>query len=438
MNQQIRQGIAGKVFQILALLALAASLLPPALARARRQGDAGVTSASVKAALAAMRGVHIEGLSQPQIDVINTRLDRAWKTVEALGLAAIPVVRVALVAETARAGKPDYFFLFDASHLLSTLDSQNQWDAIAPALARIEPDDATIRANTDPYFPLCHQLAQTGRPDALSALLPFLRVKEAVVFLPQHDLTLNPTLMCVFLFGSFGPSAEDTLLERLESHPGERARILEILGWVGTAKSFGPVSKVYTPQQSYDMLLRAFSVLISLGGEPGRRFLLETRVAAMDEKFRGYSAHGQSSLLIPGFEYNACQLTKLSHEDSTKLLSRAELDHLLAQMDANYGKEDVITAMTVLLSAAGCDVPALIHIRSRMLFRLSDEALDDAKEIGILINALSTKSTAPTLEALTKLADAENAEAQYRLGLRYACGLGVPAGRPRAYQLLKA
>jgi hypothetical protein len=177
MSQPIGQGIARSTFQIFALLALAASLRPPALARARAQSNVEASPASVKAALAAMSGVHIEGLSQPQIDVINTRLDRAWKTVEASGPAAIPIVRAALVAETSTAGRPDYFFLFDASHLLATLDSQNQWDAIAPALARIEPDDATIRANTDPYFRLCHQLAQTGRPDALPALLPFLRVK---------------------------------------------------------------------------------------------------------------------------------------------------------------------------------------------------------------------------------------------------------------------
>lgn len=437
MSQPIRQGIAGRIFRVLAFLALATAP-PSALARACAQSDAGASPASVKAALAAMRDVHIEGLSQPQVDVINQRLDHAWKTIEASGPAAIPVVRAALVAETAKPGKPDYFFLFDASHLLATLDSQNQWDAISPALARIEPDDTTILANADPYFRLCYQLAQTGRPDALPALLPFLRVKKATVQLPQHDLPLNPTLICVFLFGSYGPAAEDTLLDHLESHPEERARILEILRWIGTAKSFGPVSKLYTPQQSYDMLLRAFSVLITLGGEPGRRFLLETPVATMDEKFRGYYAHVQSSLVIPGFEFNACQLQKLSHEDSTKPLSRTELDQLLAHMDANYGKEDVITAMTLLLSADASDLPRLIHIRSRMFFRLSDEALDDVKEIGILINALSSKSTAPTLQALTGLADAGNAEAQYRLGLRCACGLGIPASRSRAYQLLKA
>jgi hypothetical protein len=438
MSQPIRHGIAYRIFQILALLALTASVPSPALARARQQSDADASPASVKAALAAMRAVHIDVLSQPQVDAINQRLDRAWKTIEASGPAAIPVVRAALVAETGQPGKPDYFFLLDASHLLATLDSKNQWDAIAPALARIDADDITIRANTEPYFRLCHQLAQTGRPDALPALLPFLRVKQAAVFLPQHDLTLNPSLICVFLFGSYGPAAEDTLVERLESHPEERARILEILRWIGTAKSFGPVSKLYIPQQPYDMLLRAFSVLIAIGGEPGRKFLLETPVAAMDEKFRSYYAHMQGSLVIPGFEFNACQLRKINHEDSAKPLSRAELDKLLARMDAENGIEDRSNGMALLLSAGASDLSKLIHIRSRMLFRLSDEALDDVREANTLITALSSKSTAPTFEALSKLAGSGNAEAQYRLGLRYACGLGVSASRTRAGELLQA
>jgi len=438
MSQPIRQGIARKIFNFLALLAFAASVPPPALARARPQSDAEAKTASVKAALGDLRDVHIDGLSQPQVDVINQRLDRAWKTIEASGPAAIPVVRAALVAETARPEKPDYFFLLDASHLLATLDPQNQWDAIAPALARIDPDDATIHANTEPYFRLCHQLAQTGRPDALPALLPFLRVKQAMIFLPQHELRLNPTFMCIFLFGSYGPSSEDTLLERLDSHPAERARILEILRWIGTGKSFAPVSKLYTPQQSYDILLRAFSALLAVGGEPGRKFLLETPVAAMDEKFRTYYARMHSILMIPGFEFNACELQKTKHEDSTKPLSRAELDQLLSRLDANSGNEDLRNPMAVLLSAGASDLPKLIHIRSRMLFRLSDEALDDVRQANTLITALSSKSTAPTVEALTTLADAGNAESQYRLGLRYACGLDVPASRTRAGELLKA
>ncbi len=71
----------------------------------------------------------------------------------------------------------------------------------------------------------------------------FLATKQQI-FIPQHALTLSPALMCVFLYGVYGPASEDHLLRLLEQGNENAKIILEILAWIGTDKSI-PLAKKF-------------------------------------------------------------------------------------------------------------------------------------------------------------------------------------------------
>lgn len=424
-----------RLYESLALILIGWMALAPPLF-SQEIGRASFRDA-VAAAIQSMRGVHIEGQSQTQIRALNDRLDRAWDTIRRAGPGATPMLRTALSAELEKRGKPDSFFLLDVSDLLHATDPQKSEDLVVDALSRLDLDDPTMLANTERHFRLVYELARSGHEAVLPALLPFLSAHKAETFVPQHALKLDGTLMCVFLFGTYGPAAEDTLFERLKTQQAERSRILDVLDWVGTAKVLEPVSELYKTESSSDILKRSFVVLIRHGGERARKFLLETPVTDKERAFQEYYASVRLDLEAPIYENAACELRGDTRKEPRGLLTRADLDALFQKWESNYGKEEGASPLQVLNSAGAADAARFVHIRSLMLHRLSDEALSDVRITSALISGLEAKADAPGAEELQKQAQKGDATAAFRLGLRYSCGAGVTISRPEAYRYLK-
>jgi hypothetical protein len=71
-------------------------------------------------------------------------------------------------------------------------------------------------------------------------------------------------------------------------------------------------------------------------------------------------------------------------------LSPTEMKSRLDAMIANYGQDDRTSPVAVLDSGLSSDVliPSLLKVRSRALFRLSDEALGDVEATNTIVNGL--------------------------------------------------
>ena len=116
-------------------------------------------------------------------------------------------MRRELAAEVRKPKRAQLLLLDVASYFY--LDGEPEDRKLAlQALLAIDPDAQAIQANFDQLFRLTHGLAPTGDP----RLLPFFdRVflpTERGVMLSEQSFTLNPTLMCAFLYGVYGAEGE--------------------------------------------------------------------------------------------------------------------------------------------------------------------------------------------------------------------------------------
>ena len=119
-----------------------------------------------------------------------------------------------------------------------------------------------------------------------------------------------------------------------------------------------------------------------------RRFALAP--ADFDAKSQAYYAKVRSSIEATSYERLRGQFRRFP---DTGPVSDAELKTRLADMYANYGRDDRTSPQAFLASGlpAAYLIAELTRVRERTFYRLSDEALTDVKITNALINTLRYK-----------------------------------------------
>jgi hypothetical protein len=321
-------------------------------------------------------------------EAVNAQLDSAWQFFSANADAVMPGLRAELASELA-SDSPNQMVLLDIGHFVRLRSEASDKELGRTVFFAIDPDAEIVRWNEQELFQYAHDVARDRDPRMLPFLdRVFLRGNKTA-FVPQHAMTLDETLVCVFLYGAHGDGAEDHLRDQL----GDRAvaqRVLEILGWLGSPASVPEVLAATTAGRDYETFARATAFMMTMGGPEGRDAMLALDVEGFDAESREYYARVRPA--IESVSYGALS-GQFDSFPAPAQLTDGELRLRLAMMFENYGVDDELSPRTLLVSSLDTAVlvAELTRIRDRMFLRLSDEALSDVKLTNALLNTLRYK-----------------------------------------------
>lgn len=335
-----------------------------------------------------LRGVSLPR-NENETKVINEKLDSVWSFLRENNDRAIPILAEELRKELLKPA-PDDFFLLDAGYLLLIETGKTYSDLVLRALERLDAKSEVIQANFRQLFEVTFAFASMQDSRVLPIVDRAFLSSFQKIFIPRHSLTLDPALMCVFLYGAYGPDSETHLLNKLDKDQADAQRILEILNWIGTDRSIEHVKKIMTTHRDYDTYVRSVGYFMRLGGPKGRSIVLNTDVRGFDKRTQDYFKKIKSDVKKQSFKNIAHSFKGLGGEKS---LPDEVVKQRLRTMYENFGKDSNTNPMAILNSTLPEDylINELIKNRSRMFHRLSDEALYDVEMTNSVINALMYK-----------------------------------------------
>ncbi len=320
------------------------------------------------------------------IDQYNRQMDEAWKLFSANKAQALPILRESLRKELT-APSPSDLLLLDIGYFVYMNDGPDGKALARDALARANLDAPVVVANDKELFDFLYALAKNHDPAVLPLVdRSFLPSGSRSVYVPQHALKLEGTLMCVFLYGAYGADAEAHLQKKLVDKAVAQ-RVLEILSWIGTPASFNPVQQAFASEPSFEMLTRATSYMMQIAGPSGKAFMLSLDASKLDNKSKQYL----EKIRKPVQETSYAPLkSRLESTPGEKRLTDADLLARLDAMDKNFGIDNNTSPAALLNAGLPTDmlIDRLTAIRSRMLFRLSNEALSDVEVTNAILIAL--------------------------------------------------
>ncbi len=317
--------------------------------------------------------------------VYNRQMDDAWRFFQKNKAQVLPVLRGQLKTEL-KSSKPNDLILLDIGYFVYQNDGAEGKTIGADALSKLNPGAKIVQANYRELFDFAYAMAR----DHDSRVLPIIErnflPSDQEIFIPQHALKLDGTLICVFLYGTYGPESEDILRAKLVDKPVRR-RALELLVWLGSPASLPDVRNVLESSPDYETFLRVTSYMMRAAGPAGRTFMLGLSPKTLDTQSRRYLAKIHSAIQETSFESIKASLARVPGD---KNLSDAEVKARLSAMLKNYGKDDRTSPVAILNSGLPSEylINMLMKIRSRILYRLSDEGLGDVEVTNFLINAL--------------------------------------------------
>jgi len=315
----------------------------------------------------------------------NQQMDDAWKFFLANKAAAVPVLREQLDAEL-RKPVPNSLVLLDVGYfLLSQGGVAADRELATSALLAIDTTSPVVRQNSRELFEFTHRVAALHDARILAFIdKAFLRDK-VTLFIPQHALRLDETLVCVFLYGVYGEGSEPHLREQL-ADPKVARKVVEILVWLGSPASVPAVRSAYVAAREYETFTRMAAFMMRAGGPQGRAVMLDLRESELDARSREYYAKVRPAVASTSY---AALRRQFGPERSPKL-GDDEVRTRLAAMSERYGKDEKTEPLQILDSTLGADelVGELVKIRARTFSRLSDEALSDVEMTNALINTL--------------------------------------------------
>jgi len=334
--------------------------------------------------LAELRAIKADSTPE-QIQKYNERMDQAWQFYHAHKAEALPVLRRELATELRR-GNPTQLVLLDVASFLFVEGDSEDHKAALEALLAIDSGAQIIQNNFDQLFRLTHALTSTGDPRLLPYIDRTFLSTERTVFIPEHSLTLNPALACSFLYGGFGDEGERHLLPKLKDRDLIE-RVLEILKWIGSPQAVAAVQAAMPPQQDYDLFARELTFMMVNGGPQGRDTMLNVDRAELDPQSKQHYDKVRAAIEAQDYAQLRKRFDQFTGETR---LSEDQIKQRLAQMYADYGKDNRLNPQALLDSRLGKDylIGELIRIRSRMFSRVSDEALSDVELTNAVINTL--------------------------------------------------
>lgn len=356
-------------------LALASCIAPAAAATVEQE---------VLAKLEQLRAVTTGAGAKPTTEY-NKQMDEAWGFFRQNKKEALPILARELDAEIKKA-KPSDLVLLDIGYYLSLQEDVSNKALAKRALFALNPSEEVVQQNFQQLFNFSYRFADDHDPGMLGLIDKVFLATDKKVFVPQHSMTLDATLMCVFLYGKYGPESE-AHLRRLLADPKLRNRVIEILIWVGSSASVSDVKTALTANRDYDTFARVAAFMMSVGGPEGKAVMLAINPAELDAKSKEYYTGVVPNIRDSSLESMSAALRRLPNY---KKLTDDEVRARLQKMYKNYGKDNETHPYAVLTSGLPQKylIDELTSIRSRMLYRLSNEALDDVKITNALINAL--------------------------------------------------
>ncbi len=363
------------------ILLMAVMPVPAAYASPAPAGEAGQET---RAHVANIRAIKAGGDKQT-LDRYNKQMDQAWAYFNAHLQQSLPVLRTELSQELKQT-RPNPLILLDLGYFVARQEDEDDKALARRALLAIDPAADIIRANQQELFEFAYLAASSQDPE----LLPFFDrafVKGSVTaFVPQHVLSLDETLVCVFIYGKYGKAGEQHLRPLL-ADPAVANRVIEVLIWTGSPDSVPAVREAMLSRRDYDTFVRATTFMMMAGGPEGRTAMLAIDPAKFDAKAREYYRDNRGDIERASYAQQAKQFEGFS---GSAHLGDAELKSRLAAMYEHYGKDDNANPMAILNSGLPRQFLAdqLVRIRARTFYRLSDEGLDDVKVTNAILNAL--------------------------------------------------
>jgi hypothetical protein len=337
--------------------------------------------------LATIRAIKPEG-GRDSTDRYNKQLDDAWKFFTANKATVLPILRRELSAEL-RKEHPNQMLLLDIGYFIRLQEDRSDKDLGRQAFFAIDSSAEVVRWNGQQLFQFAHAVVPDKDPRTLPALDRVFLRGNVTAFIPQHALSLDETLVCVFLYGVYGQGAEGHLRSQLADRSVAQ-RVIEILIWIGSPESVPEVTAAMMASREYEIFARGTAFMMSAGGPKGRTTLLSLPIESFDAKSQQY--FGRVRRDIEATTYEVLQRQFKSFPNPGRV-SDAELKTRLSAMYRNYGKDDTTNPQAFLVSGLpnAYLVPELSRIRGRMFFRVSDEALSDVKLTNALLNTLYYK-----------------------------------------------
>jgi len=321
------------------------------------------------------------------VESYNKTMDEAWKFFNANKVSVLPVLRKELKREL-QSERPNYMVILDSGYFIRLQPEATDKELGRAALLKLDPSAPIIRQNQQQLFHFAHLVAADQDPQILPFLDRAFLKKGVSVYLPQHSLKLDETLACVFLYGIHGQTSE----QHLRSLLGDRdiaKKVLEILIWLGSPESVTAVKAVMMGNRDYETFARGTAFMMSAGGPQGRSFMLSINSKDFDIKSQQYYEKVRNNIEAVSYE----TLKKQFSGESKPILTDSELKRRLAAIYENYGKDKDTEPSAIFASTLPNDflISELKGIRSRMFYRLSDEALDDVQMTNAILNALYFK-----------------------------------------------
>jgi hypothetical protein len=333
----------------------------------------------------------LKGLTLPEDEdgrrALGERLHEVWTSIDKQALEAVPILIQSLRAEL-ESPDPDDYFLTDLGYYLASRKEAGALDCSWEAIEKVDPENAMVQAFPRLLFTWALKLSSTQDPRILPILDRLFLAREYSLFVPEHALQLPPPLVCVFLYGVFGKEAETHLTQALETHPETRERIMTVLSWIGSERSTEAAKRIVASGDCREESLWAADVLIRFAGPAGKDFLQSVSAEKCDQETR--RQWEQYHKLLNGRSFDSIMKELRPIEAGEKTIPENVLKVRLRLMYENYGKDHETNPLALLRSTlpARFLVDQLIAIRSRMLHRVSDEALHDVQTTNRLIEAL--------------------------------------------------
>ncbi|RPI26859.1 MAG: hypothetical protein EHM61_10410 [Acidobacteria bacterium] len=333
----------------------------------------------------------LKGLTLPEDEAgrkaLGEKLQTVWNSIDKQAVEAVPILIQSLRAEL-ESPDPDDYFLTDVGYYLASRKETGAVDCSWAALEKVDPENAMVQAFPRLLFSWALNLSSTQDPRILPILDRLFLARQYSLFIPEHALQLPPPLVCVLLYGVFGKEAEPHLLRTLEARPETRERIMTLLGWIGSERSTEAAKHIVASGACGEQVLWAADVLIRFAGPAGRDFLQKASAEKCDEEIR--KQWKQYHKILNGRSFDAIMKELKPIEAGEETVPENVLKERLSLMYENYGKDDETNPLALLRSTlpARFLVDQLIGIRSRMLHRVSDEALHDVQTTNRLIEAL--------------------------------------------------
>ena len=324
--------------------------------------------------------------TKSDINKYNLKRSKIWNFFLTSKRITLPILERELKAEIEKKDKND-FFLLEVGHFLFLQGSTVQKNKAVQALYSIDASKISKSFNFNKLFNFTYRVSKERYPGILAFIDgAFLsKVKQRVV-ISKGSVNLDNTMICVFLYGAYGPDSENHLLKSI-SNPLNKQRVIEVLTWVGSEQSVIQVKKTISQETDYALLTSALTYLLQNGGSEGLQVVRELNTNKFDKDLRNFYDRIQKAARMMSLE----SLTARYSRHPGKLeYSDQELKLRLSHMYDNGRLDRQLNPLAIINSKLPKHVLLLElgKIRHKIFSKISNQGIGDIQFINALMNTI--------------------------------------------------